>query len=158
MATVTRLSWRRIVLRGVFAGVVGAVLFDAFIYAGVLAPSHASILSLWQFVASSAFGKVAFTSAGYAWAGLAMHAVVSIAWGIGYAYLSETQPAVNVRPIVSGILFGIVVYVVMQLALATVGLLKITSAAQVPLGVCARTIFFGLPIALVNDWQRSRPA
>lgn len=158
MATLPRLNWGRIVLRGIIAGVAGGILFDAFQYATTVLPSHSSIFALWQFVASSAFGSVAYTSAAYAWAGLGMHIVVSIAWGIGYSYLSETQTAVNAVPLFSGVLFGLIVYVVMQLALATVGLLKITSGSQVLLAICAHTIFFGLPVAMINDWQRPRLA
>jgi hypothetical protein len=156
MASALRLNWAGIALHGAIAGIAGGILIDLFIYVTTLLPEHASIFSLWQFVASSAFGKAAYTSMAYAWAGLAMHAIVSIGWGIGYAYLSETQPAVNASPLFSGILFGIIVYVVMQLALATVGLLKITSGTQVALAICAHTIFFGVPVALINDWQRSR--
>jgi hypothetical protein len=141
-------------VRGALAGVVGGIFIDAFLYAASLAPHHASIISLWQFVASSAFGKIAYTSLSYAWAGLAMHFIVSIAWGIGYSYLSETQAAINRSPVFSGLMFGLIVYVVMQLALASVGLLVINSGAQVAITICAHTVFFGVPVALVNDWQR----
>jgi hypothetical protein len=158
MASALPLNWSRIVLRGLLAGIAGGFLIDLFIYATSLMPQHASILGLWQFVASSAFGKIAYASTSYAWAGLAMHTVVSIAWGIGYAYISETQQAVNASPVLSGLIFGMVVYVVMQLALSSVGLLKITGGMQVVLAIVAHTIFFGLPVALVNDWQRPRLA
>jgi uncharacterized membrane protein YagU involved in acid resistance len=158
MASAQRLNWARVLARGAVAGIMGGILIDAFLYAATLAPNHEGILRLWQFIASSAFGKVAYTSLAYAWAGLAMHLLVSIAWGIGYSYLSATQPAVNASPIFSGVLFGIIVYVVMQLALASVGLLVIRSASQVLIAICAHTIFFGVPVALVNDWQRPRLA
>jgi uncharacterized membrane protein YagU involved in acid resistance len=158
MASVQRLNWSRVVMRGALAGIAGGIFIDAFLYAATLAPHHASILEMWQFIASSALGKVAYTSLAYAWIGLAMHLAVSIAWGIGYSYLSETQPTVNTVPLFSGILFGFIVYVVMQLALASVGLLVMTSAAQVLITICAHTIFFGVPVALVNDWQRPRLA
>ncbi len=158
MASALSLNWGRIVLRGVVAGIVGGVLIDAFLYVATALPQHMSILGIWQFVASSAVGKVAFGSTGYAWLGLTMHFAVSMGWGVGYSYLSETQPAVNARPLVSGLLFGVVVYVVMQMALATVGLLVITSGMQVIIGIIAHTMFFGVPVALVNDWQRPRIA
>ncbi len=102
-------------MRGIASGIVGGLLIDLFIYFTSLAPHHAGILGLWQFIASSAFGTVAYTSTGYAWAGLAMHALVSMAWGVGYSYLSQTQQAVNKMPIISGLVFGLIVYVVMQI-------------------------------------------
>lgn len=156
MASALPLDWSRIVLRGIASGIVGGLLIGLFIYFTNLAPHHAGILGLWQFIASSAFGTLAYSSTGFAWVGLTMHALVSIGWGVGYSYLSQTQQAVNKTPIISGLVFGLTVYVVMQLALATVGLLKITSGMQVVLAIVAHTFFFGLPVALVNDWQRPR--
>lgn len=158
MATVVPLNWGRLIARGVIAGIVGGILIDVCIYVFVLLPQHASMISLWQFVASSAFGKAAYTSTSYAWIGLLMHAGTSIAWGIGYSYLSEVQPAVNAQPVISGILFGLVVYVAMQIVLESVGLLVIKNAAQIGYGVLAHTIFFGVPVALVNDRLRPRLA
>ncbi len=158
MASALPLDWGRIVLRGVTAGIAGGIFIDAFLYAATLAPRHASILALWQFVASTAVGKIAFSSTSYAWFGLVMHLAISAGWGIGYSYLSETQAPVNVRPFVSGLLFGVVVYIVMQMALATVGLLVIANGMQIIVGIVAYTFFFGVPVALINDWQRPRLA
>lgn len=158
MASALPLDWGRIVLRGLVAGIVGGIFIDAFLYVATLSPQHASILTLWQFVASTAFGKIAFSSTAYAGLGAVMHFAVASGWGIGYSYISEKQSAVNTRPIISGLLFGVVVYVVMQMALASVGLLRITSGMQIVNGIIAHTIFFGIPVALVNDWQRPRIA
>lgn len=158
MATVVPLNWGRIITRGVAAGVCGGILIELFVYFTRLAPEHTSILSFWQYIASSAFGKAAYTSTSYAWIGLGLHAATSIAWGIGYAYLSDVQPAVNARPILSGILFGLVVYVAMQIVLESVGLLVIKNGAQIGYGVLEHTVFFGVPVALVNDWLRPRRA
>ena len=47
--------------------------------------------------------------------GVVMHFAVAIAWAFGYVYLVRTQPQLLSRPIVSGLGFGIVVYVFMQI-------------------------------------------
>lgn len=147
MATVVPLNWGRIALSGILAGIAGGICIDLFIYATTLLPAHESILSLWQFIASTAFGKVAFTSSSYAWAGALMHFCVSIGWGIGYAYMARTKPVINKQPLISGFIFGLVVYIVMQFVLFSAQALKTPDAASVYLGVIAHTVFFGIPVA-----------
>lgn len=150
MASVVPLNWGRLVLSGIIAGVVGGICIDLFIYLTSLLPAHASILSFWQFIASTGFGKVAYTSTSYAWAGLVMHFLVSIGWGIGYAYMAHTKPAVNKQPLISGFLFGLVVYIVMQFVLFSVQALKVPDMLSVYLAVVAHTVFFGIPVALTT--------
>lgn len=149
MATAVPLNWGRIVLSGILAGIVGGITIDLFIYVTNLLPSHASILGFWQFIASTGFGKVAYTSTSYAWAGLAMHFGVSIAWAIGYAYMAQSRPVINKQPLISGFLYGLIVYLVMQFVLFSVQALKTPDAVSVYLGVLAHTVFFGIPVAYV---------
>jgi len=153
---VARLPWSYIARAGTVAGIAGGILIDAFIYITSLAPHHQSIVGLWQFVASTALGKAAFTSPLYAWAGAAMHALVSIAWGIGFAYLAITRPQVPSHPILSGVVFGLVVYVVMQLVLFSVQALRITTGTQIIEGLIAHCVFFGLPVSLIVRLQLGR--
>lgn len=149
MASVAPLNWSRIVLRGAPAGIAGGVCFNLFIYLAGLLPAHASVLSLWQFAASTAFGKVALASPSYAWIGLLLIFAASIGWGIGYAYLAQARAAVNKQPIISGFIFGAIVYVVMQFVLFSVQALKVPDIMSVYLGILGCTVFFGVPIALV---------
>ncbi len=149
MATALPLNWGRIVLSGVLAGIGGGVCFDLFLYLTSLIPTHASVLSLWQFAASTAFGKTAFASASYAWIGVAMIFVASIGWGIGYAYMANTRRAINKQPIISGFIFGVIVYIVMQFVLFSVQALKVPDIMSVYLGILGCTVFFGIPIAFI---------
>jgi hypothetical protein len=153
MASVARVDWGRLVARAFAAGIAGGILLDLFLYFAVLLPQHTGLIAMWQFIASTAFGKVAFTSTSYAWIGLLMHFCVSIAWAAGYGYLAETQPGVNARPAISGLVFGFVVWGVMQLALYTVQALQLASFSQAILTIIAHTVFFGLPVALVTHAQ-----
>ncbi|HET9096232.1 MAG TPA: hypothetical protein VFN37_06195, partial [Candidatus Baltobacteraceae bacterium] len=134
MATVVPLNWGRIVLSGILAGIAGGICIDLFIYATSLLPAHASILSLWQFIASTGFGKVAYTSTSYAWAGVVMHFCVSIGWGTGYAYMARTKPVINKQPLISGFIFGLIVYIVMQFVLFSVQALKTPDTVSVYMG------------------------
>jgi hypothetical protein len=149
MATTASLHWGRIVLSGVLAGIIGGICIDLFLFLASALPAHESILSLWQYEASTALGKVALSSASYAWIGLALHLAAAIGWGIGYAYLANTQTAINKQPLISGFLFGFVVYVVMQVVLFTVQPFKIPDPFAVYLGMLAATVFFGIPVAFV---------
>ena len=149
MSTVAPLNWGRIVLSGALAGLAGGILFMLFIYAASLLPAHASILSMWQFAASTAFGKAALSAQSYAWAGLALMLLAAIGWGVGYAYLARSKPAVNKQPLISGFIFGLIVYVVMQFVLFSVQALKVPDAVSVYLDVVAVTVFFGIPVALI---------
>lgn len=153
MASVAHVDWGRVVLRAIFAGIVGGITLDLFLYVATVLPQHGSMISVWQFIASTAFGKVAFTSLSYAWIGLLMHGVISIAWAVGYGYLAVTQPGVASRPVISGIVYGFVVWGIMQLVLYTVQALHINTFTDAILGIVAHTIFFGLPVALVTSSQ-----
>ncbi len=136
-------------MSGALAGIAGGVIFMLFVYLASLLPEHASFVSLLQFTASTAFGKAAYLSAAYAWTGLGMLLAAAGGWGIGYAYLAHTKPVVNKQPLISGFLFGVIVYVIMQFVLFSVQALKVPDAVNVYVDVLATTVFFGIPIAFI---------
>ncbi|HEY8298549.1 MAG TPA: hypothetical protein VIG32_11080 [Candidatus Baltobacteraceae bacterium] len=149
MASVANVRWGRILTAGALAGIAGGILFDLFIYATSVAPQHGSMLAVWQFIASTAIGKTAFASTGFAWLGLFIHLVVSIAWAIGYAYLAQTRSAIDAHPAVSGIAFGLVVYVVMQIVLLGDNNFHLPGVRDFALALIRHCIFFGLPVAYI---------
>lgn len=77
------------------------------------------------------------------------HFCTGVGWGIGYAYMAHTRPAINKQPIISGFIFGVIVYIVMQFVLFSVQALKVPDIMTVYLGILACTVFFGIPIAFV---------
>lgn len=121
------LDWRRIALRGAAAGSIGGVLLGLVLLA--------------------AGGRRSWTSPHYA-EFVALYAAVCIGWGIGYAYLAATRAQINRLPVLSGLTFGVVVYVVTQLALYGVAAEQTHTAQQVAYGIIATCLFFGLPVAL----------
>ncbi len=120
------LDWRRIALRGAAAGSIGGVLL------GSLLLTAGS-----RFSASGQFAEF-----------LALYAAVCIGWGIGYVYLAATRLQINRRPVLSGLTFGAVVYVVTQLVLYGVAAEQTHTAQQVAYGIIATCLLFGLPVAL----------
>ncbi len=122
------LDWRRVALRGCIAGLTGGALFGAFLWA--IGPLYAGMVNFGEFII--------------------LYVALSLAWGIGYVYLADTRPQINKLPLLSGVVFGIVVYVVMQLVLYGVAAEQTHTALQVAYGVIASCLFFGLPIALLT--------
>jgi hypothetical protein len=159
MASSVPLSWGSIVSRGALAGVAGGILIDAYLWLTTLLPVHVPITTMWQFIASTAFGKGALAQPEFAWVGLAMHLLVSIGWGIGFAYIAAGNRAIARRWIVSGIVYGIVVYTIMSIILlADNNFTYPPTATAFVNAVAAHAVFFGLPVAFVVERLSRRPA
>ncbi|HEY1428540.1 MAG TPA: hypothetical protein VGF18_03130 [Candidatus Tumulicola sp.] len=158
MATLARPAWGSIVSRGATAGIIGGITIDVYLWLTTLIPAHTPITAMWQFVASTAFGKGALTNPSFIWVGLAMHLIVSIGWGIGYAYIAASSPAIANRWITSGIVYGIVVYAIMSLILLADNNFTYPSSPNAFVNaIAAHAIFFGLPVAFVIN-RSSRAA
>jgi hypothetical protein len=123
------LDRRGIAWRGTAAGLSGGLLFGLFIYPAVGRPGISFV---------------------------ALYAAVCLAWGIGYAYLAETRVQLNTLPVLSGVVYGVVAYVVMQLVLYSVAAERVGSALEVAYGGFASCLFFGLPVAIVTRLLSSR--
>jgi uncharacterized membrane protein YagU involved in acid resistance len=150
MATSVRLNWGRVVMQALSAGIVGGFVVDLYLYLTTILPAHGSIVAMLQWVASAAIGPVALTSTSYAWLGLVVHFIVSIGWAGGYAYFAQTQNFVNTRWFISGLMYGLIVYVFMQALLlgARAFVFPPTPTAFLN-AVLAHMLFFGVPVAYV---------
>jgi len=151
-----RVSWTRIAVVGIVAGLIGATTFDLYLWATTLAPAHQTIGGLWQWVASTAFGKGALVNPAYAVVGAAMHAVVSIGWAGGFAYVAAANPLAARRWVPAGLVYGIVVYALMQTILLADNNFTYPPNPNAFLNaVVAHAAFFGLPVAFtVQAMQR----
>ncbi len=150
MTTARSLNWTRIVREALVAGALASVTFMTYLCLTFVLPSHQSVLAFWQNIAAAAIGPQAHASLLYAWFGLFVHVVVSIAWAGGYAYFAQTQPFVNARLVISGAVYGIIVYLIMLVLLlgarASIFPFDTATVANV---VFAHAIFFGVPVAFV---------
>ncbi len=126
-------------------------MIDAYLLVTVVLVGHAATLEgFYQFVASGAIGPAAYAEGSTgALLGLAVHVAVSLSWGVGYAYAAAQTPQVRSRPIVSGIAYGILVMLAMQLVEVAANIYKIPGPALWFNTLVAHTLFFGLPVALV---------
>ena len=127
--------------RAIIAGIIGGILIDAFL----VIVAHQKVPGLWQFVASTLVGPVAFTSTSYAFLGLLMHFAISIAWAVLYAYVYQAMNQLS-NWILGTIAWGIVVDVVMQGVLAARGVAPFTLSGVIA-GLVPHVIFFALPVA-----------
>ncbi len=154
-----RVNWPLVLRQALFAGIVGAITIDGFLWLATVLPEHGSMIAVWQWVASAAIGPAAMTSTTYAWLGLLVHVLVSIGWAGGYAYLASTRAFMNARWPISGLMYGIVVYVFMDLVLLGAGkLAPLATPNALVVQVLAHCVFFGLPVAYVVAQLDRTPA
>lgn len=119
---------------GLAAGIVGAIAMAAFLY----------VMLLRGVPTQPVLGLPA-----WAGAGLGLQILVGAAWGVGYGYLARSQPQIVRRPVVSGIVFGIVVYAAMQTLVIIDGAYHRPSAPTTIAALCGYVVFYGLPVALI---------
>jgi hypothetical protein len=137
---------RSLVLRdqlvaGLIAGLAGGVVIALFLLAvgvaGGRAPADALAADTWTLGAPSLAG------------GLALHFFIAIAWALGYVYLLRSQPQLLTRPWVSGLGFGLVVYVFMGVVQIMAGRYHRPSPTQFEISLLAHVVFYGLPVGLI---------
>ena len=140
--------WRSIATQASIAGLVAGTTLVAYL-ALTSFPEH-NPMPFFLWIPSVALGSAAGTSTEWAVAGIALHYVVSIGWAGGYAYLATDKTFLNQRWLISGLIYGLVVYMFMDLLL--IGVSKFTWPPT-PLawlnGIFAIMVFFGVPLALV---------
>jgi hypothetical protein len=91
------------------------------------------------------------SSAGASWAvpaGIVVLFAGSIGWAFGYVHAARRQPQLLTRPWISGIVFGLVVWVLMQVMLVAVNRFTPPTTTSFDRDITAFTLFFGVPLAL----------
>ena len=149
-ASATPISWSRIAVQAVAAGLVGGTLIDLYLAITPLASAHPGILTMWTYVASTVFGKGMLANPSAPWYGLGVHAATSLAWAGAYAYVAATQSYVRTRWYISGPVYGLIVYLLMQIILLVSGSFEYPhSPNDFVSALIAHAVFFGLPVAFV---------
>jgi hypothetical protein len=112
-----------------------------------------SPVKLWQFIASTAFGPVAYSSRVYAIPGVVMHVFTALVWAYLYAIVWSRVNSLQ-NWVLGGLVWGVVVDVVMDGFMAFRGVLEPQTASAVIFGLITNCVFYGLPMA----WYLSRHA
>jgi hypothetical protein len=143
-------------IAGAVAGVAILAGFAAFNL--ILLPIPGFTLGgLFQFDASALVGRVAYTSGAYVTLGAVLHFLVAIGWATGYAWATERQHQLLTRPLISGTVFGVIVYFAMQFMLFAANVYHNPSPLEFDVGIIAHTVFYGIPVAfIIARFSRSR--
>jgi hypothetical protein len=155
MGSRARASWTRIVAQALVAGLAGGTLLDLYLWATTLVPAHGRLAAMWQWIASTAFGPAALADPAYAYVGAAIHALVSVGWAGGYAYVAAVNPLADRRWVLSGLVYGLIVYTIMQtILLADNNFTYPPTPNAFVNALVAHAAFFGLPVAYVVKIMR----
>ena len=107
---------------------------------------------LLQIVASGLFGNSAFAGGiPMAAAGLAAHFVMSFLWAGVFLALALLRPSLTLHPYVSGIAFGIIVFLAMRLVVLPLSAFPYPvtfKPVATVLDLLSHALLFGVPIAL----------
>ena len=149
-------SLPRLLGTGLVAGVAGSIVLDLYVMCASFAgPLPTSMAVVYRYVAEVAIGKAALTNPNAIWLGAAIQFAIGIGWGIGYVYAASRTRTILERPIVSGMVFGLIVYLTMQIVAVAANAFHAPDTALLVNGLVANTLFFGLPIALVTRYALS---
>jgi hypothetical protein len=149
------LSLPAVLAPGVVAGLAGAIAIDLYAIAVLVFGTHSATLTgLYQYIASGAIGQAAYAGTSGVILGVALHLAIGVLWGLGYVYAASRQPQVLARPLVSGIVFGLVVLLAMQLVEVAANIYThLPDTFELVNALIAHTLFFGIPIAYIARWR-----
>jgi uncharacterized membrane protein YagU involved in acid resistance len=135
----------------VIGGLIGGAL-DLTFAVSLAALYEVPPIKLLQTVASGAFGNAAFEGGQtMALAGFAIHFVLAILWATVFALLAGRFEALRKNAIVSGALFGVLVFLAMRLVLLPLSAYPRPVSFNMPSSfydLLSHMFLFGVPIAL----------
>ena len=147
---------RAVLVGGTIAGALDIAFALSFAGAEGVAPQE-----LLQTVASGLLGQAAYSGGTpVAWLGLACHIALSYVWAALFAGVATWQPRVLERPLLAGIVFGILVFFAMRLVVLPLSAfphpVRFRPLAAT-LDILSHMLLFGFPIAAAaNRYLRPR--
>jgi uncharacterized membrane protein YagU involved in acid resistance len=139
-------------LRAVLIGGSVAGLLDIVFAISFAAYNGATPARLLQTVASGLFGSAAFEGGNVMAAiGLILHFAMSFLWAAIFLMLARRIPFLKLRWVLSGVLFGVVVFLTMRLVVLPLSAFPRPVSfdpLSTVLDLLSHTLLFGVPIAL----------
>ena len=131
---------------GLGAGLVSGILVAAF---GAFAAKRAGLpfTAPERFIASAVLGGAGGEGHAAPVIGLAFLLIAAILWAFGYLYGARAQSQLLTRPILSGVGFGVIVWLFSQAILVGVGKFSAPTIYSFDRDMVAFIIFFGVPLA-----------
>lgn len=150
-------SWPRWLL---IAWLVAGTLDIAYAFAFSYLRSGTTPTRILQFVASGAFGPGSFQGGvAAAMAGLAFHYLNAFLFAAFFFAVAHRTPRLVEQPVLSGAMYGIGIYVVMNyvvVPLSRIGARPAPAAMVWTTGLLVHMFFIGVPIAIAAKKARAR--
>jgi len=109
-----------------------------------------------QSIASGVLGRAAYSGgAATALLGIAFHLLISISFALAYVLVSDRWTALRRRPVLAGVAYGTVVFLVMRyivVPLSAVAYKQSTDWGMFATSLAVHIVGFGIPIALLDRW------
>jgi hypothetical protein len=146
-----------VVRAGLIAGIAAAVveMIPVLLIQGLML--HVSPVRIFQSIASGLMGKAAYAGGiGSALLGGLVHTAISLVAGLIFAFAANLWRMLLARPVLAGLGYGIIVYIVMSylvLPLSAVAFKPATNPALIAMSVTIHMVAFALPISLIC-WRR----
>jgi hypothetical protein len=134
---------------GLIAGTLD-ILAAIVVYAIIL--DKATAVQILQGIASGVFGREAYTGGtAMALTGIVFHYLIAMAFTAAYFLLYPYLPFLHKQPLLSGLLYGVVVWVIMNLVVLPLSAYRMAPIRLGPalLGMSILIVMIGLPIALM---------
>jgi len=149
------MSARRLILISLVIGAIAAVteMVPVFPIQGALGVSPRLVL---QSIASGLLGRAAYSGGAATVAlGIALHLLISILFSLAYLIASERWAGLRRHPVLAGIAYGTIVFLVMRyivVPLSAVAYTQSTDWAMFATSLAVHIVGFGIPIALLDRW------
>jgi uncharacterized membrane protein YagU involved in acid resistance len=146
-----------VVRAGLIAGIAAAVIemIPVLLIQGLML--HVSPVRIFQSIASGLMGRTAYSGGiGAALLGGVLHTAISVVAGLVFAIAATKWRTLLARPVLAGLGYGIIVYVVMSymvLPLSAVAFKPATKPALIAMSVTIHMLAFALPISVIC-WRR----
>jgi hypothetical protein len=136
-------DWGKVLMQGAVAGIVGAIALAIFLMVALGSMAHLTPVQILMADAHDVGSDSPVV-------GLLAHLAVGVLWGIGYVYVAATRPVAVASPWLAGVVYGLIVWLLMQFILILGGLWPGLSPIGFVLQIVAYTLFFGLPVAFTT--------
>ncbi len=129
---------------------------DATIFFGVY--RGAAFTTIWHGVSSGLLGREAADAGGWNTAilGIILHFIVASLIALTYYLVSNRIPFMIAHPVISGIVFGLAAFFVMNYIVIPLSAIGGVGAFRLSLflnGVIGHALLVGLPVALIARWS-----
>jgi hypothetical protein len=146
----------QLIRAALIAGLAAAVIEMVFVLPIQASLGHSPMI-VFQSIASGVSGTVAYGGGmASALAGIGWHVLISLVSAACYVAAATRLPFLLARPLIGGVLCGVVAYAVMSwvvLPLSALGYAPTTKPLMMLLSFSIHLFGFGIPISYVARWQ-----